>query len=79
MTSFELKQILISHIRAIDDEIILNKIKDIILKYPSKDFVYILNHFEKDLIKQGEEDIKNGRVTEKDVFFKEVDQWLSAR
>ena len=79
MTSFELKQILISHIRAIDDEIILNKIKDVILKDTSKDFVYVLNDLEKDLIKQGEEDVKNGRVMEEDVFFKEIDKWLEEK
>ena len=73
MTLVELKKSLHEKIDNLNDEAYLEMINDII---SSKDEVFIVPEYMKEGIREGQEDIKNGRVFTTEDFEKRYEKWL---
>lgn len=76
MSTLELKLEIFDKLKSIEDEGLLKKIMAL-LKTVEEDKIYHLNEYELDMVKEGEEDIKAGRVISQEQLDKEDLEWLS--
>ena len=76
MSTLELKLEIFDKLKSIEDEGLLKKIMTL-LKTVEEDKIYHLNEYELDMVKEGEEDIKAGRVISQEQLDKEDLEWLS--
>jgi predicted transcriptional regulator len=76
MSTLELKLEIFDKLKSVEDESLLKKIMDL-LKTADQNKIYPLNEYELDLVKEGEEDIKAGRVISQEQLDKEDLEWLS--
>ena len=73
MTLIELKKSLHEKIDGLDDQDFLEYVDAIIT---SKDEVFIIPEHMKEGIRQGKDDIKNGRIHTMEEFEKKYEKWL---
>ena len=76
MSTLELKLEIFDKLKSIEDEGLLKKIMTL-LKTVEEDKIYHLNEYEINMVKEGEEDIKAGRVISQEQLDKEDLEWLS--
>jgi predicted transcriptional regulator len=76
MSTLELKLEIFDKLKSVEDEDLLKKIMTL-LKTVEEDKIYHLNEYELDMVKEGEEDIKFGRVISQEQLDKEDLEWLS--
>jgi predicted transcriptional regulator len=76
MSTLELKLEIFDKLKSVEDASLLKKIMDL-LKTADQNKIYPLNEYELDLVKEGEEDIKAGRVISQEQLDKEDLEWLS--
>ncbi len=76
MNTLELKLEIFDKLKSIEDESLLKKIMSL-LKTAEEDKIYHLSEYELDMVKEGEEDIKAGRVISQEQLDKEDLEWLS--
>ena len=76
MSTLELKLEIFDKLKSIEDEGLLKKIMTL-LKTVEEDKIYHLSEYELDMVKEGEEDIKAGRVISQEQLDKEDLEWLS--
>ncbi|OOG77011.1 hypothetical protein [Flavobacterium sp. A45] len=76
MSSLELKLEIFDKLKSVEDESLLKKIMAL-LKTVDEDKIYHLSKYELDMVKEGEEDIKAGRVISQEQLDKEDLEWLS--
>jgi predicted transcriptional regulator len=76
MSTLELKLEIFDKLKSVEDVSLLKKIMDL-LKTADPNKTYHLNEYELDLVKEGEEDIKAGRVISQEQLDKEDLEWLS--
>ncbi|QKJ62776.1 hypothetical protein [Flavobacterium sp. M31R6] len=76
MSTLELKLEIFDKLKSIEDEGLLKKIMTL-LKTVEEDKIYHLNEYELNMVKEGEEDIKAGRVISQEQLDKEDLEWLS--
>jgi predicted transcriptional regulator len=76
MSTLELKLEIFDKLKSVEDASLLRKIMDL-LKPVDQNEIYHLNEYELDMVKEGEEDIKAGRVISQEQLDKEDLEWLS--
>ena len=76
MSTLELKLAIFDKLKSVEDDSLLEKIMSL-LKTFDEDKIYHLNEFELNMVKEGEEDIKAGRVISQEQLDKEDLEWLS--
>ncbi len=76
MSTLELKLAIYDKLKSVEDDSLLEKIMSL-LKTVDEDKIYHLNEFELNMVKEGEEDIKAGRVISQEQLDKEDLEWLS--
>jgi len=76
MSTLELKLEIFDKLKSVEDEGLLKKIMTL-LKTVDDDKIYHLSEFELNMVKEGEEDIKLGRVISQEQLDKEDLEWLS--
>nr|WP_315196431.1 hypothetical protein [uncultured Flavobacterium sp.] len=76
MSTLELKLEIFDKLKSVEDESLLKKIMTL-LKTVDEDKIYHLSEYELDMVKEGEEDIKAGRVISQEQLDKEDLEWLS--
>lgn len=76
MNTLELKLAIFDKLKSVEDESLLKKIMNL-LKTDDENNVYQLSEFELNMVKEGEEDIKFGRVISQEQLDKEDLEWLS--
>nr|WP_315158676.1 hypothetical protein [uncultured Flavobacterium sp.] len=76
MSTLELKLEIFDKLKSVEDEGLLKKIMAL-LKNVDENKIYHLSKYELDMIKEGEEDIKAGRVFTQEQLDKEDLEWLT--
>jgi predicted transcriptional regulator len=76
MNTLELKLEIFDKLKSIEDASLLKKIMGL-LKTVEQNEIYHLSEYELDMVKEGEEDIKAGRVISQEQLDKEDLEWLS--
>ncbi|WP_348823402.1 hypothetical protein [Flavobacterium aestuarii] len=76
MSTLELKLEIFDKLKSVEDESLLKKIMGL-LQTIDKDKIYHLSEYELNMVKEGEEDIKFGRVISQEQLDKEDLEWLS--
>ncbi|MBF4471032.1 hypothetical protein [Flavobacterium sp. HJJ] len=76
MSVLELKLEIFDKLKSIEDESLLKKIMAL-LKTVDEDKIYHLSEYELNMVKEGEEDIKFGRIITQEQLDKEDLEWLS--
>lgn len=76
MSTLELKLAIYDKLKSVEDDSLLEKIMSL-LKTVEEDKIYHLNEFELNMVKEGEEDLKAGRVISQEQLDKEDLEWLS--
>jgi hypothetical protein len=76
MSTLELKLEIFDKLKSVEDEGLLKKIM-ILLKTSDQKEIYHLSEYELNMVKEGEEDIKFGRVISQEQLDKEDLEWLS--
>ena len=76
MNTLELKLEIFDKLKSVEDESLLKKIMAL-LKTIDKKEIYHLSEYELNMVKEGEEDIKFGRVISQEQLDKEDLEWLS--
>ena len=76
MSTLELKLEIFDKLKSVEDESLLKKIMAL-LKTVDQDKIYHLSEYELNMVKEGEEDIKFGRVMSQEDLDKEDLEWLS--
>ncbi|WP_281636080.1 hypothetical protein [Flavobacterium marginilacus] len=76
MNTLELKLEIFDKLKSVEDESLLKKIM-VLLKTIDKKEIYHLSEYELNMVKEGEEDIKFGRVISQEQLDKEDLEWLS--
>jgi predicted transcriptional regulator len=76
MNTLELKLEISEKLKSVEDVSLLKKILDL-LKTADQNEIYHLNEYELEMIKEGEEDIKAGRVFTQEQIDKEDLEWLT--
>lgn len=75
MSTLELKQAIFDKLKSVDDDVLLQKIMSLLNL--DNDKIYHLNEFELRMIKEGEEDIKFGRLYTNEEVIAEEKKWLN--
>lgn len=78
MTTFELKKLLISRIKEIDDTSFLNEIKSL-LESKSSEKMLMLTSEQKNEIKESKKEIKKGHFIDQSDLDKAVEKWASEK
>jgi hypothetical protein len=76
MSTLELKLAIYDKLKSVEDDGLLKKIMRL-LKTVDENKIYHLNEFELNMVKEGEDDIKFGRVISQEQLDKEDLEWLS--
>jgi hypothetical protein len=76
MNTLELKLGIFDKLKSVEDANLLEKIVNL-LKTVDRNEIYYLSEYELDMVKEGEEDIKAGRVISQEQLDKEDLEWLS--
>ncbi|PXY40453.1 hypothetical protein DMB65_12675 [Flavobacterium cheongpyeongense] len=76
MSTLELKLEIFDKLKSVEDEGLLKKIMTL-LKTVDKNTVYQLSEFELNMVKEGEEDIKAGRIYTNEEVIAEESKWLN--
>lgn len=76
MSTLELKLEIFDKLKSVEDEGLLKKIMTL-LKTVDKNTVYQLSEFELNMVKEGEEDIKAGRIYTNEEVIAEENKWLN--
>lgn len=76
MSTLELKLAIYDKLKSVEDDSLLEKIMKL-LKTVDENKIYHLNEQELNMVKEGEEDIKFGRVISQEQLDKEDLEWLS--
>lgn len=76
MSTLELKIAIFDKLKSVEDDVLLEKIMNL-LNDVGADKIYHLSEFELNMIKEGEEDVKFGRVISQEQLDKEDLEWLS--
>lgn len=76
MSTLELKLEIFDKLKSVEDVSLLKKIM-ILLKSDNENKTYILNEGELNMVKEGEADLKEGRVISQEQLDKEDLEWLS--
>jgi predicted transcriptional regulator len=78
MSTVELRNSIIEQLSQIEDVSFLNALRTIIASKVS-DNVYELSDFQKERIKLGRQQIKDGQTISNEDLQKEIDQWLNSK
>jgi hypothetical protein len=78
MTTFELKKLLISRIKEINDTSFLNEIKSL-LESKSSEKILVLTSEQKDEINRSKKEIKKGHFTDQSELDKAVAKWANEK
>ena len=78
MTTFELKKLLISRIKEINDTSFLNEIKSL-LESKSSEKILVLTSEQKDEINRSIKEIKKGLFTDQSELDKAVEKWANEK
>ena len=76
MSTLELKLAIYDKLKSVEDDGLLKKIMKL-LKTVDEDKIYHLSEHELNMVKEGEEDIKAGRLISQEQLDKEDLEWLS--
>jgi predicted transcriptional regulator len=76
MSTLELKLEIFDRLKSVEDDGLLEKIITL-LTTNNQNEIYHLSEYELDMVKEGEEDIKAGRVISQEQLDKEDLEWLS--
>lgn len=76
MSTLELKLAIYDKLKSLEDDILLEKIMSL-LKTVDDNKIYHLNELELNMVREGEEDLKFGRVISQEQLDKEDLEWLS--
>lgn len=76
MSTLELKLEIFDKLKSVEDESLLKKIMTLLKTVDQKE-IYHLSEYELNMVKEGEEDIKFGRVISQEQLDKEDLEWLS--
>ena len=76
MSTLELKLAIYDKLKSVKDDGLLKKIMKL-LKTVDEDKIYHLSEYELNMVKEGEEDIKAGRLISQEQLDKEDLEWLS--
>lgn len=76
MSTLELKLAIYDKLKSVEDDSLLEKIMGL-LKAVEKDKIYHLNEFELKMVKEGEADLKAGRVFTNEEVVAEENKWLN--
>jgi hypothetical protein len=76
MSTLELKLEIFDKLKSVEDEGLLKTIMSLLKTVDQKE-IYHLSEYELDMVKEGEEDIKFGRVISQEQLDKEDLEWLS--
>jgi len=76
MSTLELKLAIYDKLKSVEDDGLLEKIMSL-LQAVDEDKIYHLSEYELNMVKEGEEDIKFGRVISQEQLDKEDLEWLS--
>lgn len=76
MSTLELKLEIFDKLKSVEDDSLLEKIMNL-LKTVDEDKIYHLNEFELNMVKEGEEDIKAGRLYTNEQVMAEEKKWLN--
>lgn len=76
MSTLELKLEIFDKLKSVEDEGLLKKIMTLLKTVDQKE-IYHLSEYELNMVKEGEEDIKLGRVISQEQLDKEDLEWLS--
>jgi predicted transcriptional regulator len=76
MSTLELKLAIYDKLKSVEDDGLLKKIMRL-LKNVDEDKIYHLNEFELNMVKEGEEDIKAGRLYTNEEVIAEENKWLN--
>jgi hypothetical protein len=76
MSTLELKLEIFDKLKSVEDEGLLKKIMTL-LKTVDQKKIYHLSEYELNMVKEGEEDIKFGRVISQEQLDKEDLEWLT--
>jgi hypothetical protein len=78
MTTFELKKLLISRIKEINDTSFLNEIKSL-LESKSSEKMLVLTSEQKDEINESKKEIKKGHFIDQSELDKAVEKWANEK
>lgn len=76
MSTLELKLAIYDKLKSVEDDGLLEKIMRL-LKTADKNKIYHLNEFELNMVKEGEQDIKAGRLYTNEEVMAEENKWLN--
>jgi predicted transcriptional regulator len=76
MSTLELKLAIYDKLKSVDDDGLLEKIMRL-LKTVDEDKIYHLSEYELNMLKEGEEDIKAGRLYTNEEVMAEEKKWLN--
>lgn len=76
MSTLELKLAIYDKLKSVEDDSLLEKIMGL-LKTVTEDKIYHLNEYELNMVKEGEEDIKAGRLYTNEEVMDEENKWLN--
>lgn len=76
MSTLELKLAIYDKLKSVEDDGLLKKIMKL-LKTVDEDKIYHLNEYELNMVKEGEEDIKAGRLFTNEEVIAEEKKWLN--
>jgi predicted transcriptional regulator len=76
MSTLELKLEIFDKLKSVEDASLLKKIMAL-LKTVDKNEIYQLSAYELDMVQEGEEDIKQGRVYTNEEVIAEENKWLN--
>lgn len=76
MSDIELRKRIINSVSAIDDEVILNEIHELIKMETEMDSIYKLTNQEKRAVEAGLRDSKEGKIVSSGVANELIAQWL---
>jgi predicted transcriptional regulator len=76
MSTLELKLKIFDKLKSVEDASLLKKIMDL-LKTVDKNEIYHLNEYELDMVKESEEDIRQGRLYTNEEVIAEENKWLN--
>ncbi|POY38167.1 hypothetical protein C3L50_12950 [Flavobacterium alvei] len=76
MSTLELKLAIYDKLKSVEDDSLLEKIMNL-LKTIDENKIYRLNEYELNMVKEGEEDIKAGRLYTNEEVMAEENKWLN--
>ena len=76
MSTLELKLAIFDKLKSVEDDSLLEIIMNL-LKTVDKDKIYHLSEYELNMVKEGEEDIKAGRLYTNEEVIAEENKWLN--